>query len=614
MEFPILLKVGGAQAAKAAAGELAGLRTQIGGAQTAATQLGETRATPADLRRLAGESADARAELGRLLTQKRALETGPAVDIGLGRELEGRIAGARARVAATAAAQVRAGGAGFDVRAYDAGEKAKTKAALEEEKKRKKALEPPKAGAAAKPPIESKNLIASITAGVTLGNVLSSIGKKVLEIGAAYGKQALMLALGYQGQARLSFITQKAQFDLRRLFQGTNPRPLLDAIQRTGQLLDRRTFAGATLSGLLQRAFEGFQRTLVRLEPVARIAFLVLLLGALKVENALLRLEIFGVRAGRAIEREWKRAGSGFEDLRSGAGELVNSIGEIRRATSDLSSAFTQAGTSGSSLGIVARVLGSAGIIVGAQLRLAASFLRNIATVFRGVSNVIAGIAAGDWSKAWTGIRQIVFGVISNIIDTLSGFGSIVGSQVDAIAKTFGVDLGLGKKFEEQKKQWKSLLAGGLGVPGEAIKPASKIGQDFAAGMAAGMRAGQAEVGKAGAELAKAAETGAKTQAEIKSPSARWRREIGRQMGAGARLGLVDSLGDLADAATIPGPGLAAGKAGGRTVGARNGPTLYIGQIGPFYGMPEGGEAQVRRWVFDAIDDAAERQGALEAA
>jgi hypothetical protein len=38
---------------------------------------------------------------------------------------------------------------------------------------------------------------------------------------------------------------------------------------------------------------------------------------------------------------------------------------------------------------------------------------------------------------------------------------------------------------------------------------------------------------------------------------------------------------------------------------------VMIQQIGPFFGMPAGGEQQVRRWVFDAIDDAAERIAAL---
>jgi hypothetical protein len=47
------------------------------------------------------------------------------------------------------------------------------------------------------------------------------------------------------------------------------------------------------------------------------------------------------------------------------------------------------------------------------------------------------------------------------------------------------------------------------------------------------------------------------------------------------------------------------GVSGGRRGG------VVIQSIGPFYGMPEGGEQQVRRWVFDAIDDAAERIGAL---
>jgi hypothetical protein len=74
----------------------------------------------------------------------------------------------------------------------------------------------------------------------------------------------------------------------------------------------------------------------------------------------------------------------------------------------------------------------------------------------------------------------------------------------------------------------------------------------------------------------------------------------------GAALGLEDSADRMEEAgrAVVPGPpsiGVSGGKQGG----------VVIQQIGPFHGMPEGGEQQVRRWVFDAIDDAAERIGVL---
>jgi hypothetical protein len=103
-----------------------------------------------------------------------------------------------------------------------------------------------------------------------------------------------------------------------------------------------------------------------------------------------------------------------------------------------------------------------------------------------------------------------------------------------------------------------------------------------------------------------AAEGGAKSAAEIKSPSRKWRDEIGRNLGEGAALGLEDSADRIDEAARAAVPGAPTmGVSGGRRGG------VVIQQIGPFHGMPEGGEQQVRRWVFDAIDDAAERLGAL---
>jgi hypothetical protein len=103
-----------------------------------------------------------------------------------------------------------------------------------------------------------------------------------------------------------------------------------------------------------------------------------------------------------------------------------------------------------------------------------------------------------------------------------------------------------------------------------------------------------------------AAEGGAKSAAIIQSPSKKWRKEIGQNLGEGMALGLEDSADRVDGAARATVPSAPVVSVSGATRGG-----VVIQQIGPFYGMPSGGEQQVRRWVLDALDDAAERVGAL---
>jgi hypothetical protein len=144
------------------------------------------------------------------------------------------------------------------------------------------------------------------------------------------------------------------------------------------------------------------------------------------------------------------------------------------------------------------------------------------------------------------------------------------------------------------------------GAEKQAAGAGPPIGKNLGLGIVAGMKDTQAKVEAGGRDLVLAAEGGAKSAAEIKSPARKWRREIGRNLGEGAALGLEDSADRIDEAARAAVPGAPTmGVSGGRRGG------VVIQQIGPFHGMPEGGEQQVRRWVFDAIDDAAERLGAL---
>jgi hypothetical protein len=143
------------------------------------------------------------------------------------------------------------------------------------------------------------------------------------------------------------------------------------------------------------------------------------------------------------------------------------------------------------------------------------------------------------------------------------------------------------------------------GAEKQAAAAGPPIGKNLGLGVLQGMKDTEAKVAAGGRDLVLAAEGGAKAEAVIRSPAQKWRREIGRNLGEGAALGLEDSADRMAEAgaAIIPGAP-AVGAAGGRG-------GLTIGQIGPFNGVGASDEASIRRIVFDTIEDAAERFGLL---
>jgi actin-related protein len=423
--------------------------------------------------------------------------------------------------------------------------------------------------------------------------LFGKIGTGVMLAGAAAGAALVgvtaklaPLALGYMGMARLSMISAQAGFNMRRLFMGTNPKPLLDALQRTGQLIDPRTFTGKTLGDLLTRSANGVFSLLAKAEPYARLFFKGMLYGALQVENAWLRLRI-------AIQPALNLLPPGIGLMTTfGAGALA------------VKAAFGLMGV-GVALGVAKAATGL--VSFGVSALAATGPLLPLAAAIVGV-----GLAISQ-------LKELVDQWDDNSL-------TLIGKKLE---EDFTSDEYKAKKqkAEDVDRQGRigskygrgPLMMGGVGATGapqtapvpkgaekQAATAGPPIGKNLGLGIVAGMKDTQAKVEAGGRDLVLAAEGGAKAEAIIRSPSEKWRRQIGRQLGAGAALGLEDSADRIDEAAraAVPGaPGMTA------TGGKRNGVT--IGQIGPFYGMPEGGEQQVRRWVFDALDDAAERMGAL---
>lgn len=419
------------------------------------------------------------------------------------------------------------------------------------------------------------------------GKIVNEKLYKPLMIGAALVGASLVgamakfapLALGYQGMARLSMVSAQASFNMRRLFMGTNPKPLLDAIQRTGQLLDPRTFTGKALSGLLTRTADGIMASMAKAEPYVRLFFKGMLLGGLQAEGAWLKLRI----AVQPLLNMLPKTAGHMLSVHAGAMLVKGSLGLLA-----VGAGVSMAKAAGAVLTFGRAVL----VATGSMLPYVAAFVALAAAIKQ----------AKDLYDAWdeNSAKQIetrfeetgLFGEERNAVGAVGGLrGAAARAKVAA-----GADKPAQMPAPTPPK----------GAEKQAKPVGQAIGTNLGLGIVDGMKSAQAQVENGARDLVLTAEKGAKDAGEIRSPARRWRREIGRQLGAGAALGLKDSAGAMGEAAAAMVPD--APEVGGAGV-ARG--RITIGQIGPFFGMPPGGETQVRKWVADAVDDMAERLGAL---
>lgn len=517
------------------------------------------REPPAVLRELARDAENARKELARLNAEQRNIKAA-GFDSGsrIAKDVDKRITIAKGRVAEKTSAFVSAGGGGFDPKAYDA----EQKAIAAREKAQSKG---------------SGNAKSSLSSLIAVKTVLAQQGVEALKFAAGLAKANFQLALGPMGMARLSMISAQASFNMRRLFTGTNPKPLLDALQRTSQLIDPRTFTGKALGDLLVRSSNSFFSMLAKAEPYARLFFKGMLLGALQVEGAWLKLRL-------AIQPVLNQFPSGIGLMTAfEAGALAV------KAAFGLMGVGIAVGAVKAAAGLLS--FGQAALVATAPLLPYAAAIGAIALALN---------QAIELKKQWDENSATQ---IKNKLKEDLGL-TTQAEREDAFDRRNKS----GKYYVEKPDPPPAKAAAPLpkGAEKQAQPAGANIGKNLGLGMLAGMKDTEAKVAAGGRDLVLAAEGGAKAAAIIKSPSRKWRTEIGQNLGEGAALGLEDSADRVDEAARAIVPSAPGVSVSGATRGG-----IVIQSIGPFYGMPAGGEQQVRRWVFDALDDAAERVGAL---
>jgi len=617
VEYPIRIKVEGGADAKTAADGVRAVNDQVERANKAPTVKAKVEAakTPRavatvndkSLIELAEDAQRATKALSALQAQRTALQKGSVVNVAQMRELDARIGAARANVSSTQGAVLKKGGAGFDLGAAKKAIADKSKAS----EKAELVKIDPKYGMSS---VDKAKAAKQKETEKGLADTKKETNEKLfkpLMIGAALVGASLVgamtklapLAIGYQGMARLAMVSQVASFNLRRLFTGTNPGPLLDAIQRTGQLLDPRTFTGDQLGQFLRRTSDGVMGALAKAEPYVRLFFKGMLLGALQVENGFMRFRIAVQPALNLIPKSagqmaaWQIAAMGVKGAIAVLG-IGASIAAYQGAA--MAASFARAGVV---MGI--QFVGAAIRGAGALLSLGSSALAATAPMLPFIA-AFAAVAlaikqAIDLKKQWD---ENSSGQIKKRFDEVGFFGpekNAVGAMKSNADKRAVAAIGAPG----------TATAAAVPKGGEKVaQPAGmRIGTAMADGLIAGLKASEGKAGEAGAKIVLAAEAGAKGAAEIKSPSRKWRREIGMQLGAGASLGIADSADSMSDAAgrAMPGPGkVQAGGGRGGGGGIIISPGAFV-----FNGVGADIEMIVRRIVPDVLEDFAERQGAL---
>jgi hypothetical protein len=105
-------------------------------------------------------------------------------------------------------------------------------------------------------------------------------------------KMGLPLALGYKGMAKMQMISARLSLDVRKLFSGVDPAPIIRAAEKFATLFSKTTSTGRVLSDVIGRIFNGLFGFFEAAEPYAAAFFQGLIFGFLTVENAYLKVRI----------------------------------------------------------------------------------------------------------------------------------------------------------------------------------------------------------------------------------------------------------------------------------------------------------------------------------
>lgn len=365
----------------------------------------------------------------------------------------------------------------------------------------------------------------------------------------AGGLELTKLALGQRGMAMLSMLEMKAQLQLRQLFKGIDPSPVIRGAARFLQIFDKASVTGAALSGIFTRTFTALFGGAERAGDLAHTVFQGMVLGALTFEDAILEARIALYPFTSALE---DAIGPG-DDFQAAA-----YLGEAAVAA----------------LGVAA---------VSAAIPIVA-----IAGAFKSAS--IALEQLNKLRKEWdSGSAGLIIGKLKS--DLGIGPKGDPAAEADARARA---------SFAAQQRRNGEDVGGIppappplLQRPPETAEAGRAGGKAFADGVAAGARAGTPLADAAGQLLGKALDAGYRAATETHSPS-RVAYRSAEHYPEGVVNAVEDGQGDVRRAMDGVGPG-SMSKSGG---GAGGGPV----QVTVIHQWPAGVASSARPALEAAAD------------
>lgn len=207
--------------------------------------------------------------------------------------------------------------------------------------------------------------------------------------------------------------------------------------------------------------------------------------------------------------------------------------------------------------------------VVGPVFRGISAVIKGALQVIGGIFRTVAALITGDWSKLWSGLKQILSGAWSVIKGIVSAGWAVVKSVfslgvggIVSIAKTIG-----------------SRIKSAVGDLGGLLADA---GRAVADGFLNGLKAGWGKVTSVVNDLVGKIPKEVRSILGIASPSKVF-REIGQQSGEGLRLGLLDGQDSVLAASTrilsLPTGPTFSGAAGSSAQTTTSGPLVSIGTI-----------------------------------
>lgn len=475
-----------------------------------------TNVSAASLRAMYAEADVAKAKLARLESTKATLEKSGAIDIKLGQGLSKEIEATKGHINGITEKIAKSGGAAFDTKAFD------------------------------------KKTTASAS---SLGKMSGIAGKAVLAalavvpaaaMGALYAIGSKALQSQYMAQVRLNAIQSRFNMGLMAITKNANLKPVLDGLDRMAAMFDANTTSGKLMGEFVKDAFDLVGSAVTALTPVAEKTFASLLVFAIDAETAFWDVVDAVAVIGETVLDSIGQSPETLKALGDASTSMGKAIDDAKAALVSIGEAFGAAGENASlitfALGIVKAEIRSVSIV----FSMLGGFVSGVMTAIGGAAKVIKGIFTGDLSGVVDGLKQMVSGAFGAIASLVFGQVKVMANAIDTIT---GGALGLGDKVASLESGMKSMLNEGLGTNTATATKGKGVGTALGDGIKDGIVETSPAVAKAAADAVAAAIAAAKARGQIHSPSRAMRFGVGRELGRGTALGIMDEASNVQSAA-----------------------------------------------------------------